>query len=217
MQGFNNTPAFGQQIADNLVGGNFSGILSTRAQAKYASGARTILRINGKPAVFAFGVSWNIMTSYREVNGIDNPLPEELVPQRIRVEGSITALHIPGWGAADQKWQADSLGFLFHRYITIEVRDSATDELLFFAPKAAITSRREEIKVDALAHVSLSFIAIGYRDEKDPSIPTEVDKLKNTINDVEKWGDSVASELTDVDSVKTEKRLAEAVASVTPG
>lgn len=173
MTGFNNTPDIGQQLTDNIVEGNLSGIISTRDSAKYASGARTILRINSRPVGFAFGIQWRVDTLYSEVNAIDNPLPEEFVPRAIKVSGNISALHIPGQGAGVQLWQADVLSFLFHQYLTIEVRDSTTNQLLFFAPKAVITSRQEDIRVDDLAQVALSFQAIGFRDEKTPEVPTK--------------------------------------------
>jgi hypothetical protein len=170
--GFDNVPNVGEQLANNAVGGNVGGIFSTRPSAKYMSGARCVLRINSKPVAFAFAVSWRIDTSYLELNVIDNPLAEELIPKAIQVSGSISALHIPGQGAGAQLWQGDVLSFLFHQYITIEVRDSETERLLFFAPKAVITSRQEEIKTDDLAQMSLSFMAIGFKDEKEPEAPT---------------------------------------------
>lgn len=171
--GFNNVPDFGQQVVDNIFEGNLAGIISTRPSAKYMSGARCILRINSKPVAFAFGIQWRIDTLFTELNVIDNPLPEELVPRAIKVSGNISALHIPGQSAGVQLWQADILSFLFHQYITIEVRDSTTNQLLFFAPKAVVTSRQEDIKVDELAQVSLSFMAIGFRDEKTPEVPAK--------------------------------------------
>lgn len=169
--GFDNVPNVGQQLTDNLVGGNVAGIFSTRPSAKYVSGARCVLRINGKPVAFAFSVSWRIDTLYTEINAIDNPLPEELVPRAIKVSGSIAALHIPGQGPTAKLWQPDVLSFLFHQYITIEVRDSATGQLLFYTSKAVINSRQEEIRVEELAQVNLSFQAIGFKDEREPEIP----------------------------------------------
>lgn len=171
--GFNNVPNVGQQLVDNLVGGNLSGIISSRPSAKYMSGARTILRINSRPVGFAFGISWHIETAFTEVSVVDNPLPEELVPRAIKVTGSISALHIPGQSPGVQLWQADVLSFLFHQYLTIEVRDSTTNQLLFYAPKSVITSRQEDIKVDDLAQISLSFMSIGFKDEKEPEVPSD--------------------------------------------
>jgi hypothetical protein len=128
------------------------------------------MKINGKITGFAFGISWRISTSVTEINTIDDYFPAELVPQRIQVEGTISALHIPGQSAGTELWQPDSLNFLFQQYITIEVRDSATDQLLFYTSKAMITSRSEDIRVDALANVTLSWRAIGFQDERRPEL-----------------------------------------------
>lgn len=172
--GFNNIPEITQRLLDNAAS-NLSGIISTRQSAKYMSGARCVLRVNSQPVGFAFGIQWRIDTTFAELNVIDNPISEELVPKAIRVSGSISALHIPGESIGVQLWQADMLSFLFHQYITIEVRDSATNQLLFYAPQAVISSRQEDIKTDDLAQVSLSFIAIGFRDEKTPTVPKDFD------------------------------------------
>ena len=174
--GFNNKPGIAQQITDNVVGGNASGIFSTKSTARYASGARTILKINGEITGFAFGISWKINTPTTEILTIDDYFPAELVPSRVTVEGTISALHIPGQSAGTKLWQADALNFLFQQYITIEVRDSATDQLLFYTTKAMITSRAEDIKVDALANVQLSWKAIGFRDEREPKLAEGVNQ-----------------------------------------
>ena len=169
--GFNNKPPIGQSILDNAIGGNLSGILSTRPTAKYASGARCTLKINGKLVGFAFGISWRITTAVTEINTIDDPLPNEFAPQRLSVDGTISALHIPGQSASTELWQPDILSFLFHKYIEIEVRDSQSDQLLFLTKKAVIVSRQEDIRVDQLANVTLMFKAIGFQDEKGTPAP----------------------------------------------
>jgi hypothetical protein len=181
MSGFNNQPGLVQGLADNLAQ-NISGIISTKQTAKYASGARTVLKINGKPCGFAFGVSWRINTTVSEIMTIDDYMPAELVPQRISVEGTISALHIPGQGVGVQLWQPDALNFLFQQYITIEVRDSATDQLLFFTARAMITSRAEELRVDSLANVTLSFKAIGFQDERVPQQADDVNGAQQTTS-----------------------------------
>lgn len=166
MAGFNNRP---NTVVDN-VASNVSGVFSTKQSAKYASGARCVLKINGKVAAFAFGISWRIQTSVTELNTIDDYFPAELIPQRIQVDGNINALHIPGQSAGTELWQPDALNFLFQQYISIEVRDSATDQLLFYTNKAMITSRAEDIRVDQLANVNLAWRAIGFQDERRPEL-----------------------------------------------
>lgn len=173
--GFNNRPNGDSRLADNITS-QMSGIFSTRPSAKYASGARTILKINNQICGFAFGISWRINTTVTEINTIDNYAPWELAPQRVTVEGSIAALHIPGQSIGTELWQPDMLNFLLQQYITIEVRDSATDQLLFFTNKAMITSRQEDIRVDSLANVQLTWRAIGFKDERSPKTATNADK-----------------------------------------
>ena len=167
--GFNNRPPNGSNILDN-VAGNLSGVFSTKPTARYASGARCVLKMNNKVCGFAFAVSWRIITQVTEVTTIDDYFAHELVPQRITVDGTISALHIPGQSAGTQLWQPDALNFLFQQYVSIEVRDSATDELLFFTDKAMITSRQEDMRVDQLSSVQLSWRAIGFQDERKPEL-----------------------------------------------
>jgi hypothetical protein len=44
---------------------------------------------------------------------------------------------------------------------------------LFFTNKAFITSRSEDLRVDQLSQVQLSFKAIGFRDEREPQLPID--------------------------------------------
>ncbi len=168
MSGFNNKPGFADNVANN-VASNVAGVFSTKPSARYASGARCILKINGKITGFAFGVSWKINTTVTEINTIDDYFPHEIAPQRVTVEGTLSALHIPGQSAGTELWQPDAINFLFQQYITIEVRDT-TDQLLFYTNKAMITSRQEDIRVDALSNVQLSWRAIGFQDERKPEL-----------------------------------------------
>ncbi len=176
--GFNNRPNVASRLADN-VASNVSGIFSTKSSARYASGARCLLKINGKLSGFAFGVSWRINTAVTEINTIDDYMPYELAPQRVTVEGTLSALHIPGQSAGTALWQADALNFLFQQYITIEVRDSATDQLLFYTSKALVTSRQEDIRVDQLSNVQLTWKAIGFQDERKPELAEGAQSAEN--------------------------------------
>jgi hypothetical protein len=170
--GFDNTPGFAETLVNNAAS-NVSGIFSLRPNAKFMSGARCTLKINGKLVGFAFAISWTINTTVTEVNTIDDYLPYELAPQRVTVEGSISALHIPGVSANTEGWQSNVLSFLFAPYVSIEARDSATNQIIFATDKAMIVSRSEELRVDQLANVSLRWRAIGYIDEKVPNAQTD--------------------------------------------
>ena len=162
-KGFDNS----SNIATNIAG-NVAGILSTRPNAKFMSGARCTLKVNGQLVGFAFGISWTINTTVTEVNTVDDYLPYELAPQRVTVEGTISALHIPGVSANTLNWQGNVLSFLFTSYVSIEARDSATNQIIFATDKAMITSRSEELRIDQLSSVTIRWRAIGYLDEQTP-------------------------------------------------
>jgi hypothetical protein len=115
-----------------------------------------------------------------EILTIDDWLPAEIVPQRVMVDGTLSCFHIPGQGASAEFIQANLGNFLFQKYITIEVRDSQTDALLFYAPKVMVTSRAEDFRIDQLATMNLSWKAIGWKDEREPKLPTNADKTTQT-------------------------------------
>ena len=64
-----------QLVANNLVNNNFTTLKNT---SRFVSGARCIVRLNGKVAVFAMKVSWNIQSEIVELRTIDNHLPTNL-------------------------------------------------------------------------------------------------------------------------------------------
>lgn len=173
--GFTNESSKLSNIGNNALA-QTAGIISTKATAQYASGARTVIKINNKLIGFAFGISWHITTENIEIKTIDDYLPYELVPNRIMVEGTISAFHIPGAGVSAQLIQSNVLSFLFHKYITLEVRDSSTDALLFLSNRVVITGRSEDMSIERLGQVQLTWKAIGWSDEMNPQVPSDADK-----------------------------------------
>lgn len=197
--GFDNQPSVGDNILNNLAS-NVSGILTTRPNAKYMSGARCTLKVNGQLVGFAFGISWNINTSYTEIVTCDDYLPYEYAPRRLTVDGTISCLHIPGSSASSLGWQPDVLSFLFAPYISIEARDSATNQIIFATDKAVIEQRAEDIKTDDLSTVTLRWRAIGFIDEKDLatlSPPNDYNQASTTAQP-QKDGNPVATAIASV-------------------
>jgi hypothetical protein len=170
-------------IAAEALISNSGSIFSARPLAKYLTGARCIIKVNGRLAGFAFGVSLNINTEQDEIFGIDDYMPQELAPKRITVSGTLSMFHIPGQGASKMMFQSNVLSFLFHKYITIEIRDSQTDSLIFITKQAVITSRVEDIRAGELSTVQLSWKAIGWQDEEQPQYPGGFDGKSTTVQD----------------------------------
>lgn len=162
-----------KSIATTAVGNaadQLYGIVSGRQIAKYAGGARCVLKINDELVGFAFQVAWEINTDVKELFTIDEYTAADVSPGLITVRGSIGAFHIPGAGPGTKQWQATLKSFLVHKYIAIEVRDTATDELLFYTNKAVITNRSQSMQAGALSRMQLQFKAIGWLDEKNQKV-----------------------------------------------
>jgi hypothetical protein len=151
------------------VGSNTQSILTFKPSAKFASGARTIIRMNNQLVGFAFGITWNVSTIADEIYTIDDPMPHEIAPNKISVSGTLSAFHIPGYGASVKFLQANVLSFLFQKYICIEARDSATDWLLLYVPQAMVVNRSENVQSESLNTFTLSWKAIGWQDEYEPN------------------------------------------------
>ena len=162
----------GTNPAEDLLGNSaFGGILSAKPMGRYFTGARCVIKINGDLAGFAFAVSWRINTQQEEIWTIDDYTPYEIAPKRVTVEGTIGMFHIPGKGPSKELIQSNVLSFMFNKYITIEVRDSSTDQLLFKTNKAVVTSRNQDVKAEELSTIQLSWKAIGWADEQFPALP----------------------------------------------
>ena len=196
IRGFTNDTSNAAQNLVNNVLAQAPGLLSAKPAAKYASGPRCVIKINNQLMGFAFDVTWQITTENVEIKTIDDYIAYELVPNRISVEGTMSAFHIPGAGASAQLIQANLLSFLFHKYITLEIKDSATDELLFISNKVVITSRSENLSAEKLAQVQLTWKAIGWEDEIKPEPPQYFDSAPKT-------DPSIVTRLTDIGQIGT--------------
>lgn len=161
-------------IANNVLS-NYQNIFAVSPQGKYVSGARTILKINGELAAWAFQVSWNVRTDQDEIWGIDDWTAYELAPKRISIDGSLSGFYLPIKGSPTKIAATPTmLSFMFHKYITIEVRDSVTDAVLFHTDKAVVTNTAVESTAEQLSKLVLNWKAIGWYDEKEPEYPTGI-------------------------------------------
>ena len=155
-----------QQVLENVVRQG-TGIISTRPNARFNTGARTTIKINNQLFGFAFSVAWRITTDVTEIKTVDDYLPYEFAPRMITVEGSLSSFRIPGRGPTAEMQQASVINFPFHKYISLEVRDQATNALLFYSDKVMITTRAEEVSNDRLSTVTLNWRAIGWKDDQE--------------------------------------------------
>jgi hypothetical protein len=72
---------FGRDGPENLTQdplsnaiGQLGAVFTLKPQAKYMTGARTVIKVNGKLLGYAFAVSWNCQTDAVEIETIDDPI-----------------------------------------------------------------------------------------------------------------------------------------------
>ena len=186
-------------VAENILG-NLGPIFTLKNQAKYMTGARAVIKVNDKLFGFAFSVSWNVSLSAVEINTIDDPTPWELAPQRISVSGSMSAFILPGQSVQSELIMADIGSFLANRYITIEVKDSATDEIIFKTSKAMITGQSASLQSEQLGQQSLTWKAVGWQVETPPKAFSVSDlngngDLPDALGVIKNVGSAIAKKL----------------------
>ena len=157
------------RVANNLLSN--IGNISAKPEAKYNTGARCVIKVNGRLVGFAFSVSWNVQTDNQEIMTIDEYLPVELAPRMITVNGTLGTFVIPGRSSTSELLQSNALSFMMNKYITIEISDSATGTLLFKTNKAVVTGQQTSIQAEQMSVTQLTWKAIGWSHEFAPEEP----------------------------------------------
>jgi hypothetical protein len=159
------------ELGKSLLSNALGPIQAFNKLGKYMTGARCIIKVNGKLAGFAFSVSWNINTAQTTVREIDNFLPYEFAPSMLSVSGSLGMFHVPGKTATSELFMPNVLSFLHHKYISIEVQDQTTGQQLLRVNKAVITNKSQAITAGQISQMTLEWQAIGWQDEMKPAVP----------------------------------------------
>lgn len=149
---------------------------------RYMTGSRAIIKVNGELFGFAMSVSYNIQTTASDVKTIDSWVPWELAPSMISVSGTLGMFHIPGKGPAVTLTQANLLSFLDQKYITIEISDRTTGNLVFKTERAMVVGKSQSLNAGALSTIELQWRAIGWSDEMVPTFPTSTETNPNDPN-----------------------------------
>lgn len=148
------------------------------------SGARCVLSINGTPYGAGSVLSYSLGTEQMELHTIDDPLPAELVPDKIRVALNVRIFRTPTNDPAKQAVSpaTDPVGvygvdqsYTQSNYLTVELRDKVTDTVLLYIPKAMVTRRTGDISAESLLTENLSLVGIGFYSNKSQSagfVPT---------------------------------------------
>lgn len=163
-------------LKDDLIGSALGPMQIFRPIGKYMTGARAIIKVNNKLAGFAFNISWNVNTTYQEIFELDSYVPYELAPTLITVTGTIGMFHIPGKGPVAEGFQPNVLSFLHHKYITIQVVDSSTGNIMLNIERAVITNKSQALNAGDVSQIQLSWKAIGWSDDQPPTDVSDIDE-----------------------------------------
>ena len=154
-----------RQLVKELTNEVASAIAFNRPSAKYMTGARTVVKINDTIIGFAFQVTWNVQNETMPIYTIDDIAPWEIAPQRVSVSGTLGLFQIPGNSPVYSGIMTDLSSFLANKYITIEVKDSSTDSVLFKTTTAMVTSLQADVNSEKLSTYNLSWRAVGWQAE----------------------------------------------------
>ncbi len=133
------------------------------------SGAKCKISFNGTVVAAGFVADWTIETRATEIETIDQVVPAELAPDRVRVALNMRVYRTPdndpilgdiapgsaSLGAGEQK------AFTQSRYLYIEVKDN-NDKTIFHIPKAWILRRSSSLSMGEFLSENWSVLGIGY-------------------------------------------------------
>lgn len=135
------------------------------------SGARSILSVNGSPFAAGYVLNYDLRTEQYPLYTVDSPLPAELCPDKIMVSLSMRIFRTVDndpvrLGIAPPADLAGGTlvdkGFTEFNYLTIELRDKLTDQMILYIPKASINSRSGGITAESLLSETISITGIGF-------------------------------------------------------
>ena len=158
------------------------------------TGARAILKIANNLIVFATNVQYSITTEYKEIQGVDNSLPEELAPTKISVTVRCTSLRVPQESASVLALQPTILNHLQQKYLSIELLDRGTNETILYVPKAMLVERSGIVATRQMANETWVLKGIGYWDERPPQGASNDRDSDNFVDKVAALGKKIRNQ-----------------------
>jgi len=158
-------------LTDSLINSAVGGLSPLNNFGQYMTGSRAVVKVNDKIFGFAFAVSLNIKTEHEENRTIDSYVAYELMPTRLTVDGTLSMFHIPSRGPTKDLVQANVLSYLMHKYITIEISDQTSGQVIFKTNKAVVTNRAQTLQAGEISTIQLTWKALGWADELIPFEP----------------------------------------------
>jgi hypothetical protein len=109
----------------------------------------------------AQSISLSIDYGEEPVYGIDSAFPQEIKQTRVSVQGQVSGIRLRASGGIQSR-NARTLikESLQAPYVSIQIRDRSTDEILYFIPQAKVTSQSMSVGVKGTMQLSFGFKGI---------------------------------------------------------
>lgn len=134
------------------------------------NGASIKLYIGGVLYPEASSLSYIIDYGEEATYGVDSALPQEIRQTRISVQGQVSGIRIRASGGIQSR-NARTLikDSLQAPYVSIQIKDRSTDEILLFLPQAKVTSQSTTVAAKGILQLSFSFKGIQPLESNDIS------------------------------------------------
>lgn len=130
------------------------------AKSVVLSGAHIKVFIGGTLYPEIQSISVNISYAESPIYGIDSSLPQEIVPGAISVDGQVSGVYVKQSNGLQGKNVMTKLkDRLSQPYVSLEIRDRATDDKIIFIPQVKINN--EQYSFTAKSNVKYSFSFTG--------------------------------------------------------
>jgi hypothetical protein len=125
------------------------------------SGAVVKIFIGGVLYPEAQAVSWNIDYGEEPLYGIDSPFPQEIRQTRISVQGQVSGIRLRASGGIQSRNARTLMSEALQApYVSIQIKDRASDEVLLFLPQAKIISQSNSVSAKGVLQLSFGFKGI---------------------------------------------------------
>ena len=129
--------------------------------AQTITGASVKLFIAGVLYPEAQSISWAIDYGEDAIYGVDSPFPQEIRQTRISVQGSVSGIRVKVSGGIQSRSALTLIkDSLQAPYVSIQIKDRSTDEVLLFVPQAKITNQSSSVSAKGILQLSFQFKGI---------------------------------------------------------
>jgi len=128
---------------------------------KFSSGARSYIRVGGKPLGVALDFRWQISAQATEVRSIDTNLPWELVPNQINISATLSQIIDPSTSNEAQGTFHTIQSMVHQPYVELQIQD-ASGYSVFFA-RGMFTGVSGQVSRGQMSTTSATFQGVLYQ------------------------------------------------------